>query len=164
MRYLNEFWLQIYISSFSWNDRLLLCNNPPLRKTTSVTIISSFFFPFIPGWISTSNPRWPWQTFDRLNTGYATQRVRRRRRYVSLIKNIATIESPINLIMNVLSLQFFRAQSYHVQLPQNFTCTDCTIRLLRKAEEWGSSYRFWSCADIDVSSIGITLKYFYRSK
>nr|XP_031827935.1 uncharacterized protein LOC116424971 isoform X3 [Nomia melanderi] len=42
------------------------------------------------------------------------------------------------------------AQSYAVQLPQNFTCTDCTIRLLREAEEWGSSYRFWSCADIDI--------------
>ncbi|XP_063986475.1 uncharacterized protein LOC135167306 isoform X4 [Diachasmimorpha longicaudata] len=42
------------------------------------------------------------------------------------------------------------AQSYPVELPQNFTCTDCTVRLLREAEEWGSSYRFWSCADIDI--------------
>ncbi|XP_078043273.1 DOMON-like domain-containing protein nahoda isoform X2 [Augochlora pura] len=42
------------------------------------------------------------------------------------------------------------AQIYAVQLPQNFTCTDCTIRLLREAEEWGASYRFWSCADIDI--------------
>ncbi|XP_067212529.1 uncharacterized protein [Linepithema humile] len=42
------------------------------------------------------------------------------------------------------------AQSYVVHLPQNFTCVDCTIRLLREAEEWGSSYRFWSCADIDI--------------
>ncbi|XP_032671335.1 uncharacterized protein LOC116844219 isoform X3 [Odontomachus brunneus] len=42
------------------------------------------------------------------------------------------------------------AQSYAVQLPHNFTCTDCTIRLLREAEEWGSNYRFWSCADIDI--------------
>ncbi|XP_057333014.1 uncharacterized protein LOC130672435 isoform X4 [Microplitis mediator] len=42
------------------------------------------------------------------------------------------------------------AQHYPVELPQNFTCTDCTIRLLREAEEWGSSYRFWSCADIDI--------------
>ncbi|KAK0093125.1 hypothetical protein PV326_014260, partial [Microctonus aethiopoides] len=42
------------------------------------------------------------------------------------------------------------AQSYPVELPTNFTCTDCTVRLLREAEEWGSNYRFWSCADIDV--------------
>ncbi|XP_011304323.1 uncharacterized protein [Fopius arisanus] len=42
------------------------------------------------------------------------------------------------------------AQSYPVELPQNFTCTDCTVRLLREAEEWGSNYRFWSCADIDI--------------
>ncbi|XP_044586163.1 uncharacterized protein LOC123266182 isoform X8 [Cotesia glomerata] len=42
------------------------------------------------------------------------------------------------------------AQHYPVELPQNFTCTDCTIRLLREAEEWGTSYRFWSCADIDI--------------
>nr|ARK19817.1 monooxygenase DBH-like protein [Ampulex compressa] len=42
------------------------------------------------------------------------------------------------------------AQSYAVQLPQNFTCTDCTIRLLREAEEWAASYRFWSCADVDI--------------
>ncbi|XP_018044703.1 PREDICTED: uncharacterized protein LOC108684748 isoform X3 [Atta colombica] len=42
------------------------------------------------------------------------------------------------------------AQRYPVQLPPDFTCTDCTIRLLREAEEWGSSYRFWSCADIDI--------------
>jgi len=50
-----------------------------------------------------------------------------------------------------LTSPIFRAQSYAVQLPQDFTCTDCTIRLLREAEEWGSNYRFWSCADIDVS-------------
>ena len=50
-------------------------------------------------------------------------------------------------------LNVFRAQSYPIKLPQNFTCTDCTIRLLREAKEWGSSYRFWSCADIDVSNI-----------
>ncbi|XP_046620830.1 uncharacterized protein LOC124305432 isoform X3 [Neodiprion virginianus] len=42
------------------------------------------------------------------------------------------------------------AQSFPVSLPQNFTCKDCTIRLLREAEEWGSTYRFWSCADIDI--------------
>lgn len=24
------------------------------------------------------------------------------------------------------------------------------MRLLRQADEWGNSYRFWSCADIDI--------------
>ena len=35
-------------------------------------------------------------------------------------------------------------------LPVNFTCTDCTIRLLRQASEWGGAYRFWSCADVII--------------
>lgn len=29
-------------------------------------------------------------------------------------------------------------------------CDDCTLRLLRQADEWTNSYRFWSCADIDI--------------
>lgn len=28
------------------------------------------------------------------------------------------------------------------------------IRLVRTAGEWGSSYRFWSCADIDIVTKG----------
>lgn len=42
------------------------------------------------------------------------------------------------------------AQSFPVQLPPDFTCEDCTIRLLRQASEWSSGYRFWSCADVDI--------------
>jgi EGF-like domain len=42
------------------------------------------------------------------------------------------------------------AQSHEIRLPQNFTCEDCTMRLLRQADEWTNSYRFWSCADIDI--------------
>lgn len=45
-----------------------------------------------------------------------------------------------------------RAQAYLVQLPPDFNCSDCTIRLMRQAEEWGKSYRFWSCADVDILS------------
>jgi len=44
------------------------------------------------------------------------------------------------------------AQSYTVQLPGDFVCEDCTIRLLREALEWGNSYRFWSCADVDIKN------------
>jgi EGF-like domain len=43
-----------------------------------------------------------------------------------------------------------RAQSHEIHLPANFTCEDCTLRLLRQADEWTNSYRFWSCADIDI--------------
>lgn len=45
-----------------------------------------------------------------------------------------------------------RAQSFAVRLPTNFTCDDCTLRLLRQADEWSTNYRFWSCADIDIKS------------
>lgn len=45
-----------------------------------------------------------------------------------------------------------RAQSHFVQLPPDFNCSDCTIRLMRQAEEWGKSYRFWTCADVDIHS------------
>ena len=37
-----------------------------------------------------------------------------------------------------------------VELPKNFTCEDCTIRLLREASEWSNNYRFWPCADVDI--------------
>lgn len=47
-------------------------------------------------------------------------------------------------------MPFFRAQTFQVQLPSNFTCENCTIRLIRQALEWGANYKFWSCADVDV--------------
>lgn len=46
----------------------------------------------------------------------------------------------------------FRAQSFAVRLPDDFTCDNCTLRLLRQADEWSNGYRFWSCADIDIKS------------
>ncbi|CAK1589864.1 unnamed protein product [Parnassius mnemosyne] len=42
------------------------------------------------------------------------------------------------------------AQKYEVRLPSDFTCHNCTLQLLREAGEWGPTYRFWSCADIDI--------------
>lgn len=47
-------------------------------------------------------------------------------------------------------LIFYRAQHHEVKLPQDFTCDDCTVRLLRQASEWVNNYRFWSCADVDI--------------
>ncbi|KAK2722151.1 hypothetical protein QYM36_002636 [Artemia franciscana] len=43
-----------------------------------------------------------------------------------------------------------RAQHFNVQLPQDFRCRDCTLRLVRKASEWGEGYQFFSCADVDI--------------
>ncbi|KAL1129682.1 hypothetical protein AAG570_012627 [Ranatra chinensis] len=42
------------------------------------------------------------------------------------------------------------AQQYMVQIPADFECQNCTIRLLREAKEWAKGYRFWSCADVDI--------------
>lgn len=44
------------------------------------------------------------------------------------------------------------AQNFEVRFPSDFTCTDCTLRLLRQADEWSNGYRFWSCADIDIKN------------
>ncbi|CAH0551188.1 unnamed protein product [Brassicogethes aeneus] len=42
------------------------------------------------------------------------------------------------------------AQTYQVQLPANFVCSNCSLRLIRQALEWGANYKFWSCADVDI--------------
>lgn len=44
------------------------------------------------------------------------------------------------------------AQNFEVRFPSDFTCKDCTLRLLRQADEWSNGYRFWSCADIDIKN------------
>ena len=44
----------------------------------------------------------------------------------------------------------FQAQSTEVQIPPNLVCPDCTIRLSRQAADWGNTYRFLSCADVDI--------------
>jgi len=42
-------------------------------------------------------------------------------------------------------------QYAQVTLPDN-ECVNCSIRLVRQASEWGGRYRFWSCADINISN------------
>ena len=44
-----------------------------------------------------------------------------------------------------------RSLNYSVPLPSE-ECRDCTFRMLRQAREWGNTYLFWSCADIDILS------------
>uniref|UniRef100_A0A1B0CTC1 Putative drebrin n=1 Tax=Lutzomyia longipalpis TaxID=7200 RepID=A0A1B0CTC1_LUTLO len=41
-------------------------------------------------------------------------------------------------------------QQYQVRLPSDYVCQNCSIRLLRQANEWVDWYRFWSCADVDI--------------
>lgn len=43
-----------------------------------------------------------------------------------------------------------RAQHYELRLPSDLECRNCTLRLIRQAVEWGKSYRFFSCADVDI--------------
>uniref|UniRef100_A0AAG5DA54 Microtubule-associated protein tau n=1 Tax=Anopheles atroparvus TaxID=41427 RepID=A0AAG5DA54_ANOAO len=64
-------------------------------------------------------------------------------------------EKPVlNLTPSSKEKRFVRddatAQQFQVSLPRNFTCRDCTLRLVRQADEWGGNYRFWSCADVDI--------------
>ena len=47
-------------------------------------------------------------------------------------------------------------QSIDVDLPGDLECADCTIRLLRKAKEWGEAYQFQSCADVDIVNRDLT--------
>lgn len=47
-----------------------------------------------------------------------------------------------------------------MQLPNDFECIDCTIRLLREAAEWSNNYKFWSCADVDIRSEQIVLLFY----
>lgn len=44
----------------------------------------------------------------------------------------------------------YRKQGQTISLSDELTCDTCTIRLLRQALEWGSSYRFVSCGDIRI--------------
>ena len=39
---------------------------------------------------------------------------------------------------------------YEVLIPPNVECINCGLRLVREAQEWGETYLFWSCADIDI--------------
>ncbi len=49
---------------------------------------------------------------------------------------------------------YFSAQSHQLHLSEGLECRDCTLRLVRQALEWRSSYVFWSCADVDIVPAG----------
>jgi hypothetical protein len=71
------------------------------------------------------------------------------------IQILDNLERPkLDLTPSIKGSDFVRndvtAQSHEIRLPDNFTCDDCTLRLLRQADEWTNAYRFWSCADIDI--------------
>nr|XP_014100024.1 uncharacterized protein LOC106624750 isoform X5 [Bactrocera oleae] len=62
----------------------------------------------------------------------------------------------LDLTPHVNGAEFVRtdvtAQSFQVSIPKDFECFNCTLRLLRQADEWSAGYRFWSCADVDIKN------------
>jgi len=45
----------------------------------------------------------------------------------------------------------FRTSKHVVTLPSELaSCTNCTLRLIRQALNWGQRYLFWSCADVTI--------------
>uniref|UniRef100_A0A914WJF5 DOMON domain-containing protein n=1 Tax=Plectus sambesii TaxID=2011161 RepID=A0A914WJF5_9BILA len=40
--------------------------------------------------------------------------------------------------------------SQTVTLPEDLECSNCAIRLLRQATEWGADYQLFSCADVNI--------------
>lgn len=57
-----------------------------------------------------------------------------------------------------MTSNLFQAQSFVVSMP-NEECIDCVLRFERQALEWGDSYRFQSCADIDVVTVSLGLAF-----
>ena len=40
---------------------------------------------------------------------------------------------------------------YEIDIPSSLNnCKGCVLRLVRQATEWGGSYQFMSCADVDI--------------
>ena len=44
-------------------------------------------------------------------------------------------------------------------MPEDLECPNCILRLVREAREWGRSYKFKSCADVNVVSYDVRFKY-----
>ena len=42
--------------------------------------------------------------------------------------------------------------NYEIDIPSSLNCKGCVLRLVRQAKEWGGSYQFMSCADVDIIS------------
>lgn len=49
-----------------------------------------------------------------------------------------------------MKLRVYRETTKKVELPPNFECKDCAIRMTTQATEYGNSYFFYSCADINI--------------
>ena len=50
------------------------------------------------------------------------------------------------------SISYFSRLYMDVVLPKNFTCSNCTIRLLQHVPQWCSDSIFLSCADVIIIS------------
>lgn len=87
--------------------------------------------------------------FGTTNIGFNT--VRWRYRFCTIRCNVSVFfKFKIKKKEKTCIFCYFSAQGFEVNFPRNFTCDNCTLRLLRQADEWSSNYRFWSCADIDI--------------
>ena len=44
-------------------------------------------------------------------------------------------------------------------MPEDLECPNCILRLVREAREWGRSYKFKSCADVNVVPYDVRIKH-----
>ena len=58
---------------------------------------------------------------------------------------VSLLESHLNYIF-----PFFQTQAHTYSFAAEDACTGCFIQLLRSAREWGTSYKFHSCADVEI--------------
>jgi len=49
-------------------------------------------------------------------------------------------------------------QRYELEMPEDLVCPNCILRLVREAREWGKSYKFKSCADVNIVAYDVRIK------
>ncbi|CAL2030907.1 unnamed protein product [Caenorhabditis brenneri] len=59
-------------------------------------------------------------------------------------------DEPIAIFTNFNDAFNVTETTKKVELPPNFECKDCAIRMTTQATEYGNSYFFYSCADINI--------------
>ncbi|CAB3403868.1 unnamed protein product [Caenorhabditis bovis] len=61
-----------------------------------------------------------------------------------------SMDEPIAIFTNFNDPFNVTETTKKVELPPNFECNDCAIRMTSQATEYGNSYFFFSCADINI--------------
>lgn len=62
-------------------------------------------------------------------------------------------DEPIAIFTNFNDAFNVTETTKKVELPPNFECKDCAIRMTTQATEYGNSYFFYSCADINIVNV-----------